>query len=329
MIRALRPWAVALLLLAAGWIASDLFHRRAAPQSYRRARRAGFRLVSPLLDVEMPAGWSVSAEAIPFEHKVQARVSEMLDAGRVRSMAVYYRDLLDGPWFGVNEEATFNPASMMKVPVMVAWLKRAERDPGVLLRTMVFEPREYPAPAEEHPPERSLEPGVRYTVEQLLQFLIGFSDNRAMWLLYRDLQPAEVDDVLDSMDVTNLPSGRENNVSAHGYSGFFRILFNAAYLDRDMSERALGLLAQHRFPPGFAAGLPPGTLLASKFGEWRLARDRVQLHEFGIVYHPAGPYILGVMTEGSDWHTLAGVLAEISALVYEEHQPRPAGAAGR
>jgi len=317
MARGLKILAAAAALFAAGWMAGDLVRGRREPTS-RRVLGRGFRLVSPLLDVELPGGWAVTHEPIPFQHEVERLVAEQIGSGRVWNMAVYYRDLLDGPWFGVNADATFNPASMMKVPVMIAWLKRAQRQPRVLLETMTFDEREYPAPPRERPVEQALSPGGRYTVEQLLQFMIDFSDNRAMWLLYRALPAGEVSDVLDNMDVSNVPDQAGNRISAHGYSGFFRILFNAAYLDPPTSELALELLALQRFPQGLAAGVPPGTLVASKFGEWTAEPGRVQLHEFGIVYHPRGPYILGVMTDGSDWDDQARLLAEISSLVYRE-----------
>lgn len=326
MARGTRLLAAAAALFAAGWLAGDLVRGRREPPS-RRVLGRGFRLVSPLLDVELPAGWAVTHEPISFQKEVERYVAEQIGSGRVWNLAVYYRDLLDGPWFGVNADATFNPASMMKVPVMIAWLKRAQRQPGVLLETMTFDEREYPAPPREEPAERTLSPGGRYTVEQLLQFMIGFSDNRAMWLLYRALTAEEVAGVLDSMDVANAADEGGNRISARGYSGFFRILFNAAYLDPPTSEQALELLALQRFPKGLAAGVPPGTPVAAKFGEWTAEPGRVQLHEFGIVYHPDGPYILGVMTEGTDWGDQARILAEVSRLVYREaasHAPRGA-----
>jgi hypothetical protein len=106
-----------------------------------------------------------------------------------------------------------------------------------------------------------------------------------------------------------------NRVTAHGYSGFFRILFNAAYLNKEMSEKALELLSHEDFPRGMVAGVPPGVVVASKFGE-KVDVGDVQLHEFGIVYHRKGPYILGVMTRGRDLARQAEVIRKVSALVY-------------
>jgi hypothetical protein len=147
--------------------------------------------------------------------------------------------------------------------------------------------------------------------------MLRYSDNRSAWLLYQDLRPEEVDDVLDGMDATSEATGRGNHVSAHGYSGFLRVLYNAAYLNKEMSERALDLLAHQEFPVGLVAGVPAGVAVASKFGE-SVGPDGVELHEFGIVYHRGGPYILGVMTRGRDLARQAGVIRAVSALVYQQ-----------
>jgi beta-lactamase class A len=316
---ALGSAAVALVAaFAAGWLAHASRQPDVPPE--RRVHGGGFRLVSPLLDVELPRGYDVRREPIRFRYKVERYVRDQIRAGRVREMSVYYRDLMDGPWFGVNEDRKYNPASMMKVPVMIAWLRRAERDPRALQQAFVFDPADYPERRQGNPPEKTLAPGGRYTVDELLHYMLGYSDNRAMWLLYRGLTAHELNDVLDSMDVTNDPGDEDNSISAHGYSGFFRILFNASYLGREMSEKALELLTLQEFPKGMVAGVPRGVTVASKFGEWVPSGrgEPIQLHEFGIVYHPANPYLLGVMTVGDDWETQAAVIREVSALVYGE-----------
>lgn len=310
----------ALLFVGAGWISNDLYRSSGRAPAERRVRRGGYRLVSPLLDVELPEGYGVGREPLPFKYKIKRYVEERLRSGGVRDISVYYRDLLDGPWFGINEKRKYNPASMMKVPVMIAWLKRAEKDPAALRATFVFDPRTYPGGPQQIAPLKALAPGASYTVEQLLRYMLAYSDNRAMWLLWGALRPEEVSDVIDGMDVSNDPDDTTNRMSAHGYSGFFRILFNASYLNREMSEKALELLTMEDFPGGIQAGVPKGVTVAAKFGEWAPDGPGAlqQLHEFGIVYHPRGPYILGIMTEGTDLGEQAKVLREISALVYEE-----------
>lgn len=86
-----------------------------------------------------------------------------------------------------------------------------------------------------------------------------------------------------------------------------------------MSKIALEILTQVDFRDGIVAGVPPGTVVAHKFGERRLAEsDLVQLHECGIVYYPGQPYILCVMTRSRDLFKLTGVLKDVSGEVYRE-----------
>lgn len=307
--------AAALLLFAAGWLARGAYQRLVARESGHLVRAGGFRFISPLLDVSLPEGVDVRQEPIPFKREVEGLVGDLTGAGLVGTMAVYYRDLADGPWFGINEEMRFSAASLMKVPVMVLWMKRAERDPAVLRRRMVFDERTYAGPPQATPPAKTLEDGVSYPVEELLERMLRYSDNRAAGLLFADLRSEEIEEVLTSMDATSEAGPQGNLVSAHGYSGFLRILYNAAYLNKAMSERALELLSHEDFPLGIVAGVPPGVVVASKFGE-EVGPSSVELHEFGIVYHPRGPYLLGVMTRGRELARQAEAIRRVSAAVY-------------
>jgi beta-lactamase class A len=228
---------------------------------------------------------------------------------------------MDGPWFGIEENREFNPASMMKIAVMVAWLKRAEKNPRVLKGMMTYSFHDDMRAMQNIKSLHSAEPGHSYSVDELLRLMMNYSDNNATRLLLESLAPDELRIVLTGMDVNNRLSGNgQNSISVHGYSGFFRILYNASFLNREMSEKALQLLSLDDFPQGISAGVPKGTVVASKFGESSEgARNEVkQLHEFGIVYHPKHPYLIGIMTKGRDFDKLAAVIQGISRHVYAE-----------
>jgi len=204
---------------------------------------------------------------------------------------------------------------------VIAWLKRAERDPNVLTRKMKYDEAQNPVPEQYTKPVRSLVSGQSYTVDELLQYMMNYSDNKATSLLFNALSAQELGYVLDNMDINNNPNEEGNSLTVHGYSGFFRILYNAAYLNRDMSEKALRLLSLQDFPlGGIAAGVPKGIRVAAKFGEFvpENRNSEIQLHEFGIVYHPKGHYILGIMTRGHDFAAQADIIREISKIIYSE-----------
>ena len=209
----------------------------------------------------------MNSEPLPFKRKVKELIQAQIGKGQVREVAVYYRDLHDGPWFGINEDKEFDPGSMLKVPVMVAWLKRAEANPQALSERLTYDYPEDMRVMQTIKPAQSAEPGRSYTVEELLRLMMNYSDNNATRLLYSRLKPEELGDVLDGMDVDNRTKEGANSITVHGYSGLYRILYNASYLNREMSERALQLLSLQDFPQGMVAGVPKGTVVAAKFGE--------------------------------------------------------------
>ena len=207
---------------------------------------------------------------------------------------------------------------MMKVPVMIAWLKKAEKNPKVLKRVITYDGSRDMSTVQSIRPRKTLVRGASYEVEELLHYMLNYSDNNATSLLFEALDAAEINDVLDNMDVNNNPYDGNNHISVHSYSGFFRVLYNAAYLNREMSEKALYLLTLEDFPQGIASGVPTGITVAAKYGEQTSGSrgEEIQLHEFGIIYHPKGPYILGIMTSGDDLGKQAEVIRSISSMVY-------------
>lgn len=308
------------LSVMAGWGAHDLFHRYYDRSANRKIILKGFRFTSPLLDVELPEGMKDRYAPIPFKKKIEEYIQAQVKAGTVRNVSVYYRDLGDGSWFGINETREFNAASMMKVSVMVAWLKRAEKNPQLLGQKFVYDGKINYASMQSIKPLKTIVAGKPYTVDELLHYMLNYSDNNATYLLFNELQPDELNSVLDGMDISNHMYDGGNYLTVHGYSGFFRILYNASFLNHEMSEKALQLLSLQDFPQGIVAGVPKGTVVAAKFGEYELGSQNVdgQLHEFGIIYHPKGAYILGIMTEGRDAARQAEVIRTVSSIIYAE-----------
>lgn len=308
---------VSVLLIAVGWYA-NVYYANHSFHADKRIKLRGFKYISPLLDVELPEGYGVRHEPIPFKYKVKQFVDRQIKSGKVKDLSVYYRDLSDGPWFGINEKIKYNPASMMKVPLMITWLKRAEKDPSILQRKITFKENAI----NERPyilnPEKTLESGVSYTIEELIRYMVQYSDNSSLTLLSSITPASEVRYVVDNMDVGGDPNSNDYNVTVKSYSGFLRILYNASFLNKELSEKALEFMSLQEFPYGIEAGIPKGVKLASKFGEFFPEGNpyEIQLHEFGIVYHPKGPYILGVLTRGNNWKAQAEIIKSVSEIVY-------------
>jgi len=152
--------------------------------------------------------------------------------------------------------------------------------------------------------------------------MIAYSDNEAKNLLFLNLREDILDQVCADLNIAILDfRTKEDFISIKDYASFFRILYNASYLNRKMSEKALEILTEVDFNEGLLAGLPRGIKVAHKFGERENAVTGVaQLHECGIIYYKRSPYLLGVMTRGKNLNNLKDILRDISKMVYEHKE---------
>lgn len=88
-------------------------------------------LINPLLscgDFQVTSPASVKK----LEASVGNYLASQVDTGKIIRASVYYRDLNNGPSFGINQNDQFSPGSLLKVPLLIAYYKAAETDPTLL-----------------------------------------------------------------------------------------------------------------------------------------------------------------------------------------------------
>lgn len=272
------------------------------------------RFVNPLL--ECPDGEALRRPARLFGEHVETLLAARRGDGRIRRASVYFRDLNNGPWFAAGDPGTYTIASLLKIPLLIGYLKRAEADPSVLQKRLRFTGTPTDAQVQNVVPAKQLESGQEYTVEELLERAIVYSDNDAAAVLAADDGGQSMASIRELATFPPFQGGTLSLGPRH-FASMLRILYNASYLSIAMSERALELLARSEFRDGLVAGVPAGVTVANKFGE-RAEGGIVQLHDCGIIYAPERPYILCVMTEGARFADLAGVIADVSRLVASE-----------
>jgi beta-lactamase class A len=249
----------------------------------------------------------------------QQSVETFLKARAGEKTSVYFRELNDGAWFSVGDAEQYIPASLRKVPLMMALLKQAEKETGLLQRRVPFARGDDDSARQNFKPSRGLVPGASYSVQDLIYRMIVYSDNNAFTLLTKIVDPGELMRVysnLRMLDPQNVNS--DNFLSVQTYESFFRVLYNCSYLSREASDWALEVLSKSEFSTGLVAGVPAGVKVAHKFGE--KSDDpggAVQLHDCGIVYYPQHPYLLCVMSKGQNFDSLSSGIAGVSRLVYQ------------
>ncbi len=275
------------------------------------------KLTNPLLECNVAQG-IINAPKINFDPDLEDFSQRISRNGSVDEIAVYFRDLNNGPAFGIHEDIGFIPASLLKVPIMMAYFKSAETDPNLLNKEVLAENLpDSNGVVQLVAPEHQLREGEMYTVEELIERMIKYSDNRTVFLLSK-LLPIENQISLYTMmgvdpSIITDPAG---TITVRQYSSFLRILFNSSFLSQAYSEKALSILTESAFNSGLRAGVPRNIAIAHKFGERSIDGGREQLHDCGIIYYPKHPYLLCVMTRGSDIPALEKAIAAVSGFVY-------------
>jgi beta-lactamase class A len=278
-----------------------------------------FHFINPLLECELGSSY-LKGNSLPDQGHLQQIIDNAKAQGKISFVSLYYRDLNNGPWVGINESEKFFPASLMKIPLMFHFYKEAETDPGILARKITFNSSEIPVTVPYYPPPVQLEDGKEYTVEELIEHALRYSDNNAAALLFREASNENLNSLYADLHIT-LPTDDSGTdfMTARTYATFFRVLYNSSYLTNEHSEQALGILTQSSFNQGMTAKLPPNVIVAHKFGEKAyIDNASKQLHDCGIVYVPGKPYLFCVMTRGNNMDEMANFIGDLSRAVYDD-----------
>jgi len=274
----------------------------------------GFGFTNPVISCGGPI-----KEIRPFKNEIQQAINKIINEGTATQISVSFRSLNNGYGFGVNTDEIFRPASLLKVPTMIAYLKMAEDSPAILDKKMLFSkamdisiPNSIPNP---------LTPGQSYTIRELIDRMIVNSDNDAALMLVNGIDEKAIDKTytIFGLNVPKVLRPDQDFSSVSDFVRIFRILYNASYLNKDMSDYALNVLSRAYFTDGIVAGVGSGTPVAHKYGEWYF-NGVYQLHDCGIVYVQGNPYIVAIMTKGKEVRKLAGAIRQLSAVIYSHVQ---------
>ncbi len=276
---------------------------------------SGYQFIKPFLvtdDTHLKPNGSAS---------LSAKLSDIIDQSKSEDLAtdasVYYRDFNTSTWVGVNESDNYEPSSLVKIITLIAYLKIAEQDSEILNQELQY--RYHEDPGQTYKPKTRLSDGPHSVKELLIEMIID-SDQDAMKIL-NSYRPDKIAQVFKDLQLPLPTAISIDYMSAEIVSRIFRVLINATYLTRSYSEEALKLLSFTTFNQGIVAGVQASTTISHKFGEhtfvdpqgkllWR------ELHDCGIVYYPNHPYLLCVMTKGTDFVKLESVIEKISSAVY-------------
>lgn len=145
----------------------------------------GYHFINPLLGCEVRER-KFLGQFPELENALQATINKYLADKKAKTISVYF-DTRDGRWLGIDQTEKYFPASLMKVPTMIAFYKLAESHPEILTKKVLYTGSADANKIEYFKPTHALVPGQSYTIGQLIEYMIVFSDNNAASLLAENI----------------------------------------------------------------------------------------------------------------------------------------------
>lgn len=276
-------------------------------------RLKSFRLTQPLLMAELP---EESPDYDDLRGELSSVIGRYKTEYRVTTASVFLHDFSIGQWMSINRSEKYDPGSILKLTILLAYLKKAHDQPGLLERKLFFA-QPYAAAPVQAITGSSIIPGHSYTIRELIRYMLVESDNQANALLNNSIEPEYALRVFRDLEM-QVPDKNASSItmSCVEVSRFLRLLFNSSYNSPELSEFALELLTQVKYTNGIRSAFPPNVTIAHKFGErgFNGSAER-QLHETSLIYLEGKVLLFTIMTKGTDLDTQAALIRELSRVV--------------
>jgi len=265
---------------------------------------------------------SSSAEAANFTN-LETNLHNKLDKYGEK-VGLVFIDCKTQTVISINGDKTFVAASVIKLPIMAAVFKEYEK--GMLsFSEQVEVTKDMKLPGSGV--LQWLKPNS-YTLWNLTRMMISISDNTATYIMADKLGLEKLNDYCRSLDLRSTvirdktalvepPSGEVNVTSPLDMAYLLLKIYYRDGFTENSSKSMLAFMQNQYYRWGICRPLPRSVKVANKTGNL----DGV-LNDVGIVFTPAGDYILSIFTQGFPKKREARVIINaISAQVYETYQP--------
>ncbi len=272
-----------------------------------------FELIKPLLFSEVK---EEDPELASLKLRLDSLLKIKIKKGEVTNASIYLKRMSETRGITLNQVETYNPGSMMKIPVMITYYREAMNNNNILRKKIMFPGHNSDLYIEEGSVS-GLVKGNSYSVDELIKMMIIDSDNDAMGLLVNNISTEQLNKVFADLNIP-IPSSPSDHFKLNPelYSRFLQILYNATYLDRYYSQQALSILTLTKYNQGFTRNISEKFKIAHKYGISTTGEFRT-LSEAGIFY-TLQPYLFVIMTKGGEYSQLSNTISECSDLVYSE-----------
>ena len=255
---------------------------------------------------------------IPLRDNLLSFLSDNKD-----NAAFYIEDLNSGSWVGWEEKTEIIPASLLKIPIAMAIMKKIDDKDWKLDNTLTIKP-EYKDKSFGtlwQVPDDTVN-----TVDKLLDEMLKNSDNTATKTLLLNLSSDEIDNVFNHIGISSPESSitdesteAQYKLTPRNLATLFRSLYNGLYLTRKSSNHILEKLTQTEFDNLINTKIPREIKVSHKMGAFNDPNtDKYKnYHDCGITYSPDHPYLFCFITKNLGADEAEKSIVGMSGIVYE------------
>jgi beta-lactamase class A len=233
--------------------------------------------------------------------KTVADINKQLDRyampGGVVGLAI--KDIESGDYFSMNGWRIFNPASVIKIPVMIEAYHQIEQGRLALGTKLTLEQHH------KLPGSGSLQffrNKSILSVGRLIELMITDSDNTATAMLIEKLGMYRINatmkkigmkkTILRDWTMLNKLPGHHNVTSPEDMLRVMEKMYEGRLISKAASEAMLATMKRQHHKWGIARFLPPDVVVANKTGSLDFVRNDV-----GIIWQNNKPYIVSIFAE--------------------------------
>jgi beta-lactamase class A len=110
-------------ILTIGILIGYKLPQKQSNQNQQEIRKSfDYKFINPLLECNNNLA---NNNLSTLKHQIDDVIKQQINDKNISFASVYFRDLNNGPWFGINEKEYFTPASLIKVPILITYYKKA------------------------------------------------------------------------------------------------------------------------------------------------------------------------------------------------------------
>jgi beta-lactamase class A len=226
-------------------------------------------------------------------------------------------DLSTNYSIGFNGSEAINPASVIKIPVMVeAYIQASQGKLNLDDRLVLKQHHKVPGAG----PLYGQRPGQSFSLHYLIECMIHYSDNTATYMLIDRLGPGRITQSMKRLGLRQTVVGTGQLLKAKGINFstpqdmnlLLAKLANGQVVSPQASREMIHILSQQKYRWGIPRLVPKSVVVADKTGT--LAGIK---HDCGVVFLSGSPYVISVFTSGfRSMSSAMQVISKVSDTVF-------------